>query len=501
MEITHIWYASLSILFIYLIYKVFAPGKYRLPPSPAVAFPLLGHLHLLKPPLHRNLHRLSQISGPIFSLKLGVRRVVVVTSANLVEECFTNRNDVVFANRPITQADKYIAYNHNTMSGAPYGEHWRSLRRVAAQEILSTTRLNALLHIRKDEIQRLLLSLHRISDLGLSRVELRPKLSELTFNVMLRMIAGKRYSEEDKNEGEQGKKLRNLINQIFELAQASNPQDFLPFFEWIDFGGFKKKIIAVGEEMDEFFQSLLEEHRREKRNTMIGHLLSLQESQGEFYSDLTIKGIILNMLVAGTDTSSVTIEWAMSLLLNHPDVLEKARQELNSQVGFHRLIDEEDLSNFPYLRNIIFETFRLFPAGPILVPRESSEDCRVGGYDIPRGTLLFVNAWAIHRDPELWDEATEFKPERFEGKEVEAHKLMPFGIGRRACPGTNLAHRVVGLALGSLIQCFDWERVSLEKVDLAEGTGITMPKLKPLEAMLKPREIMYKIVQQATTVS
>ncbi|KAL3833291.1 hypothetical protein ACJIZ3_008027 [Penstemon smallii] len=290
MEITRFLYASLSILFIYLIYKVFAPGKYRLPPSPAVALPLLGHLHLLKPPLHRNLHRLSQISGPIFFLKLGVRRVVVVTSANLVEECFTNRNDVVFANRPKTQADKYIAYNHSTMSGAPYGEHWRSLRRVAAQEILSTTRLNALLHIRKNEIQRLLLSLHRISD---SKVELRPKLSELTFNVMLRMIAGKRYSEEDKNEGEQGKKLRNLINQIFELAQASNPQDFLPFFEWIDFGGFKKKIIAVGEEMDEFFQNLLAEHRREKRNTMIGHLLSLQESQGEFYSDLTIKGIIL----------------------------------------------------------------------------------------------------------------------------------------------------------------------------------------------------------------
>ncbi|KAK4486122.1 hypothetical protein RD792_008790, partial [Penstemon davidsonii] len=464
-------------------------------PSPAVALPILGHLYLLKPPLHRNLHRLSQISGPIFSLKFGVRRVVVVSSADLVEECFTNRNDIVFSNRPKIQVDKYIAYNQGTMSGAPYGEHWRSLRRVSAQEILSTGRLKALLHIRKDEIQRLLLNLHTISDLGFSKVDLRPKLSELTFNVMMRMIAGKRCS------GEEGKNFLKLITQVFELGHATNPQDFLPFLEWIDFGGFKKKMVALGEQLDRFFQSLVDEHRREKRNTMIGHLLSLQESQGEFYSDLTIKGIIFSMLIAGTDTSSITIEWAMSLLLNHPDVLEKARRELETQVGFHRLIDEEDLSNLPYLHNIILETFRLFPAGPMLVPRESSEDCKVGGYDIPCGTILFVNAWAIHRNPEVWDEATNFKPERFVGKEVEAHNLMPFGMGRRSCPGVALAHKIVGLALGSLIQCFEWERVSLEQVDLAEGTGLSMPKLKPLEVMSKPGEIMYKVVQEVTTSS
>ncbi|KAI3451972.1 hypothetical protein Pfo_008637 [Paulownia fortunei] len=499
MDIALLLYTSLTVLLILLIYKVSAPGRYRLPPSPAAALPILGHLHLLKPPLHRSLHRLSQISGPIFSLKLGVRRCVVVSSPNLVEECFT-KNDIVFANRPRRLIDKYIGYEHSVILAAPYGERWRSLRRITTQELISTARLNAFLHIRQDEINRLLLSLHKISCQGFSKVEISPKLSELTFNVMMRMIAGKRYFGEDK-ESEEGQKFRKLINQVFEFAQASNPQDFLPFLQWIDYGGFTKKMASVAKEMDEFLQSLVDEHRQEKRNTMIGHLLSLQESQPEFYSDQTIKGLIMTMLLAGTGTSSATIEWAISLLLNHPHVLEKAREELETKVGLHILISEEDLSNLPYLHNIILETFRLFPAGPLLVPHESSEDCRVGGYDIPRGTILFVNAWAIHRDPEVWDEPMSFKPERFAGKEVEVHKLMPFGMGRRACPGAGLAHRVVGLALGSMIQCFEWEMVSLEDIDLAEGIRLTMPKSKPLEVMCKPREIMYKVFQEASRVS
>ncbi|PIN17129.1 Cytochrome P450 CYP2 subfamily [Handroanthus impetiginosus] len=491
MDIALLLYTTFSILSICLIYKLSRRRSYRLPPSPAGALPVLGHLHLLKPPLHRTLHRLSQISGPIFSLKLGFRRLVVVSSPNLAEECFS-KNDIVLANRPRTLIDKYVAYNHTTISGAPYGEHWRSLRRIAAQELLSVARLNAFLHIRQDEINRLLLNLWKISDPGFSKVELRPLLSQLTFNVMMRMIAGERYISEDE-ESEQGQKCRKLINHVFELAQASNPQDFLPFLQWIDFGGFTKELASLAKQTDEFFQRLVDEHRREKRNTMIGHLLSLQESEPQFYSDQTIKGLILSMLLAGTDTSSVTLEWAISLLLNHPHVLKKTREELDAKVGMHRLINEEDLSNFPYLRNVILETFRLFPAAPLLVPHESTNDCRVGGYDIPRGTMLFVNAWAIHRDPDVWDEATNFKPERFEGVEVEVHKLLPFGMGRRACPGSGLGQRMVGLALGSLIQCFEWERMDQEEVDLAEGIGLTMPKLKPLEVMCKPREIMYKV--------
>ncbi|KAH6825079.1 cytochrome P450 [Perilla frutescens var. hirtella] len=495
MEIPLILYTFLTVLSIFVIYRLLSTRgstrRQRLPPSPAVALPVVGHLYLLKPPLHRNLHRLSQRTGPIFSLKLGVRRCVVVSSPALVEECFT-KNDIVFANRPNIIIDEYIGYDHSTMSGAPYGELWRSLRRISAQEVLSTTRLNTFLHIRRDEVNRLLMSLHKASHQGFSQVELRPKLSELTFNIMMRMLAGKRFFNEG-DESEEGQKFRTLINKVFEMAQASNPQDFLPFLQWIDYGGFTKKLAALAGEMDEMLQSLVDEHRRETKNSMIGHLLSLQETEPHFYSDLTIKGLLMSMLFAGTDTSSITIEWTMSLLLNHPHVLNKAREELETKIGKQRLIVEEDLSTLPYLQNIILETFRLFPAGPLLVPHESSSDCTIGGYDIPSGTLLFVNAWAIQRDPKVWEDATSFKPERFEGVEVEVHKLMPFGMGRRSCPGAGLAQRVVGLALGSMIQCFDWKRVNSEEVNLAEGDGLTMPKLEPLQAMCTPRKIMNEL--------
>ncbi|GAV92369.1 p450 domain-containing protein [Cephalotus follicularis] len=196
------------------------------------------------------------------------------------------------------------------------------------------------------------------------------------------------------------------------------------------------------------------------------------------------------MLMAGTETTTVTLEWTMSNLVNHPDILNKARAELDTHVGEERLVDEADLSKLPYLQNIISESHRLYPAAPLSVPHMSSDDCRIGGYDVPRDTMLIVNAWAIHRDPNLWDDSDSFKPERFESGQVDANKLMPFGLGRRACPGEGLAQRMLGLTLGLLIQCFQWKRVSEKEVDMTETQGLTMPKAIPLEVMCKARPIM-----------
>ncbi|KAK2972532.1 hypothetical protein RJ640_006598 [Escallonia rubra] len=154
------------------------------------------------------------------------------------------------------------------------------------------------------------------------------------------------------------------------------------------------------------------------------------------------------------------MEWALSLLVNHPKVLEKARAELDSYVGQDRLVYETDIPKLQYLQSIVNETLRLYPTAPLLVPHESSDDSTVGGFDVPRGTMLLVNAWAMHRDRAVWDDPTTFKPERFEGRENGGHNFVPFGMGRRQCPGAGLANRVVALALAAMIQCFDWERVS-----------------------------------------
>lgn len=203
------------------------------------------------------------------------------------------------------------------------------------------------------------------------------------------------------------------------------------------------------------------------------------------------------MLLAGTDTSSVTVEWAMTALLNHPDKLDKARAEIDNLVGDDRLINESDISKLPYLQHIISETMRLFPAAPMLVPHVASADCKIGGYDVPRGAMVIVNAWGIHRDPTVWDDPTSFRPERFEGGEIGAPKLLPFGMGRRSCPGNVLALRMVTATVGSLIQCFEWRRIGRDMVDLAEGKGVSMPKAVPLEAMGKARKVVRTVLEQS----
>lgn len=198
------------------------------------------------------------------------------------------------------------------------------------------------------------------------------------------------------------------------------------------------------------------------------------------------------------------MEWALSLLLNNPKTLVKAREEIEMEVGQSRLIEESDLGKLPYLHCIINETFRMCPPAALLVPHESSEDCTVAGFHNPRGTMLLTNLWAMQNDPRLWEKPTEFNPERFEQGPDQAGKtgsgfgfpFVPFGTGRRRCPGENLAMRLIPLALGSLIQCFEWERIGEELVDMSEGNGLTMPKAQPLVAKCRPRPAMMTLLSQ-----
>lgn len=495
MEISWV-YTLLSLFLLLIASRVFTTRKQKLPPSPWPAIPLLGHLYLLKPPLHQTLHRISEKLGPIFSLRFGNRLIVVISSPALVDECYT-RNDIVLANRPRVLGAKYIGYNYTTLVSSPYGDHWRNLRRLTTVEVFSTARLNKFASERQDEVKIQLQKLYSYSGQDFARVELRRVFSEITFNHIMRMVAGKRYFGE-REENKEAKLFRELINEVLRRGGVSHASDFFPVLRWIDYKGYQKSWERLFGKMDAFIQSLIEEQRNHNSaDTMIGHLLSLQESEPEYYSDTIIRGIIMVMLIAGTDTSAVTLEWAMSALLNNPDKLEKAKAEVDNVIGNDRLINESDLSHLPYLEHIISETMRLFPATPLLVPHESSSDCKIGGYDIPKGTILLMNAWTIHKDPMIWDDPKSFKPERFEAGEVGPPKLIPFGMGRRSCPGNGLALRVVGLALGSLIQCFEWQRINQAKVDLTEGSGLSMPKAIPLQARCKARDVLHKVLTAA----
>ena len=199
------------------------------------------------------------------------------------------------------------------------------------------------------------------------------------------------------------------------------------------------------------------------------------------------------IFIGATDTSVQTTQWTMAEILNHPNVLERLRKDIDSVVGKTRLIHETDLPNLPYLHAVIKEALRLHPPGPLL-PREFQQGCKIGGFYIPEKTTLLINAYVVMRDPNVWEDPEEFKPERFlassrSGQEDErreqALKFLPFGSGRRGCPGSNLAYMIVGSAIGMMVQCFDW-RIEGEKVNMKEavkGTILTMAhplKLTPV---------------------
>ncbi|KAK8953519.1 Isoflavone 2'-hydroxylase [Platanthera guangdongensis] len=311
-----------------------------------------------------------------------------------------------------------------------------------------------------------------------------------------------------------------MLEEGFALAGASNVGDFLPWsLGWIARIGVERKLARIHNNTDQLTQTLIDEQRKmrkasattaeeeeavhsilyekRKNKTLIESLLSLQESQPEQYTDLFIKSLVSSLLPAGTHTSSITIEWAVSLLLNNPEKLEKLMHEIDDRVGCGRLLEESDLPKIPYLNSVISETLRMYPADPLLVPHESVKECKVGGCTIPGGTMILINVYAIQRDPEIWSEPTKFLPERFtDDSKLKRSKIFPFGMGRRRCPGEALAMMEEGLVLGTLVQCFEWRRVESKDVDMKEGSSLSLPKEHPLQALCRPRQSMISMLPQ-----
>jgi cytochrome P450 len=199
------------------------------------------------------------------------------------------------------------------------------------------------------------------------------------------------------------------------------------------------------------------------------------------------------MFVGTTDTSITTMEWAMAELMKRPIIMKKAQEEVREVVGRKSKVVVNDVNQMCYLKCIIKETLRLHPPVPFLVPRETSASARLGGYDIPCKTRVYVNSWAIHRDPKFWEKAEEFLPERFSsnnnpmdfiGKDFQ---YIPFGGGRRVCPGMSAGLATVEFVLANLLYWFDWELPgSAEELDMSEVFGLAIHKKVPLHLAATP---------------
>nr|KJB29441.1 hypothetical protein B456_005G100700 [Gossypium raimondii] len=526
----NLYHYLVIILFILLTIKLLIHKTKNLPPSP-FSLPIIGHLHLIKNPLYQSLATLLSKYGPVLYLKFGCRHVLVLSSPSAVEECL-NKNDIIFANRPRTMAGDLMTYNYTTFVWAPYGSLWRNHRRLSAVEIFCSNSVEKFSSIREEEVADFVRRLFEVSSgNGTQKVDLKYLFCLLTANVMWRTVAGKR-GVEDPKDVEAEKMFFTEFKSLFFPSLGTNICDFFPVLRWIGFLGIEKKLKEIHRRRDEYLQSLVDGIRlnKSKKNfSLIERLLSLQQDDPDFCPDQVIKTMVLErtgrflssptrpdallscpdfkkimMFIAGTESTAITMEWTMALLLSHPEALQKARDEIIRHVGHERLLNESDLPKLPYLRCVVNETLRLYPATPLLLPHCPSEDCVVDGYEIPKGTILLVHAWAIQRDPSIWEEPTKFKPERFyegtlEDKEGFKYlpKYLPFGLGRRACPGRNMGLRSVLLAIGVFIQCFEWENVGSDKVDMTPDTiGLSIFKARPLEALCRPRPDVIKLLSQ-----
>ncbi|KAL5142461.1 Cytochrome P450 71A26 [Glycine soja] len=474
------------------------------PPSPP-KLPIIGNLHQLGTLTHRTLQSLAQTYGPVMLLHFGKVPVLVVSTSEAAREVM-KAHDLVFSNRPHRKMVDIFFYGSKDVAFTPYGNYWRQIRSICVLHLLSAKKVQSFGAVREEEISIMMEKIRQCCS-SLMPVNLTDLFSTLTNDIVCRVALGKRYS------GEGGIKLREPLNEMLELLGASVIGDFIP---WLDLlgrvNGMYGRAERAAKQIDEFFDEVVDEHLSKKDhdvhgdvngedlNDFVDILLWIQKTNavGFKIDRTTIKALLLDMFSASTETTSSVLGWAMTELLRHPNVMQKLQDEVRNVIGDRIThINEEDLCSMHYLKVVVKETLRLHPPVPLLVPRESMQDTKVMGYDIASGTQIIVNAWAIARDPLYWDQPLEFQPERFLNSsiDIKGHdfQVIPFGAGRRGCPGITFALAVNELVLAYLVHQFNWTVpdgvVGDQALDMTESTGLSIHKKIPLVAVASPSVI------------
>eukprot|EP01018_Ginkgo_biloba_P016466 Gb_41038 [translate_table: standard] len=411
--------AAALMLILFTVFRGKRNGSYKLPPGPS-PLPIIGNLHNLGKLPHRTLQDLAKKYGPVIFLRLGSVPAVVVSSPEMAKE-FLKTHDAIFASRPLGSSGKYMAYNFQDVAFTPYGPYGRHMKKLCTIELLAPKRIESFRSLREEEVSLLVHSLWQESENGTKSVNLTKKITSLTTSIICRMVFGGKYSEDDTT----GIQFKEIIQELSEAAAVFNIGEYVPFLDWLDLQRVRRRIKKVHMIFDAFAEKVVNEHvermqsneQKERRKDFVDVLLEMQSMDTEINRE-SIKALILDMLMAGVETSATTMEWCMAELLRNPDVVRRAQKEIETVVGKDCRVKESDLLNLEYMECVVKETLRLHPPLPLLLPHESTEVCRVGGYSLPPKTRLLVNVWAIATDPAVWEDPLAFKPERFMGKDI-----------------------------------------------------------------------------------
>ncbi|CAO2840285.1 unnamed protein product [Amaranthus hypochondriacus] len=493
------WLVILAAI-LFLTYHILYNRKLNLPPGPK-PWPIIGNFNLIGPLPHLSIHNLSKKYGPLMMIHLGSVPVLIGSSVEMAE-LFLKTHDLAFAGRPKNAAGKYTTHDYSNITWSQYGPYLRQARKLCMTELFNTKRLDSFEYIRIEELNLMLKGIYEVKG---KSILVKDYLSNYSLNVISRMVLGNKYvDDKEGNSIIKSKEFKGMIDELFLLNGVFNLGDWIPFLKYVDVQGYVKRMKILGRKLDGFMEHVLDEHNdrknKEKGNWVAKDMVDLLLQLGghpTIQIDLNrkrIKGFIQDLITGGTESSAITVEWAMTELLRNPDIMDKAVEELDRVIGKEKWVQEEDLKNLPYICAIIKETLRLHPPGPFLVPHMSREHVNINGYDIPKDTLIFVNTYTIQRDAKVYDRPEEFQPDRFIGKNIDikgSHfELLPFGSGRRMCPGYNLGIKVICSSLANLLQGYTWKLpkdMKPEDLDMEEKFGISIPKKSPLIACAEPR--------------
>ncbi|CAN0900325.1 Cytochrome P450 71A1 [Linum grandiflorum] len=494
MEIPIIVFPLLFIIPLFFLSKFRnSKSKLNLPPSPPT-LPFIGNLHQVGAVPYRSLKSLADKYGSLMLVHFGSAPTVVVSSAQ-VAEVITRDHDVVFADRPRMSVANVFFFGWSDLAFCPYGEYWRQVKKICVLELLSQKRVQGFDFVREEETDKLVDEISAAGRRGES-VDLSEMLVSISNNIVSRSALGRTYTKSEDGELSSG----DLVRTSLGLVGGFCFKDFFPWLGFLDtLRGFNAKVHKASKALHVFLDKVIEEHEAANnkegsnavgsadRKDIIDILLQL-EREGKLGINLTrnnMKAVVMDMFIGGTDTTASTMDWAMAEMIKNPTILKKAQEEVRKVVGKKPKVEESDLDNLSYLKCVIKETLRLHVSG--IIPRQTTSAVKLNGYDIPANTRVLINTWAIQRDGKQWERPEEFNPERFVGNELDfrgQHKeYLPFGTGRRICPGISYALKEVEYVVANLIYKFDWGVAGGkrgEDLDMTDNFDMVIRRKMPL---------------------
>ncbi|KAL1538034.1 cytochrome P450 71D9-like [Salvia divinorum] len=470
------------LLFLFMFLKSLTNSKsansYSHIPGPK-PLPLIGNLHhmLCSAAPHRLFRDLAAAHGPLMHLQLGELHFLVVSSVEFAKEVMRT-HDTNFANRPAMLATEELAYNSTGVGFSPYGGHWRHLRKICSAELLSARRVQSFRCIREEESMNMC---RWIASRQGTAIDLSERLYMLSYDVTTKAAV--------KAKTEEREAMISVLMESLKLGSGFMIADLYPSVKSLPLiTGARFKIQRMRRKLDEVLDGIIEQQRAAASSDDDAEFEGFLDILLKFEKDGTlttdnVKAVLLDMFLGGTDTSSTTLEWAISELIRNPSELRKVQEEIRKVFDDEGYVDENKFDELKYFKLVIKETLRLYPALPLLIPRISSQRCEINGYEIPAGTRVIVNGWALGRDPEYWNDAGKFMPARFEESSHDFNgsnlEYIPFGAGRRICPGMLFGLANFKLPLAMLLYHFDWKMpngMKDKELDMTEDFGVSVSR-------------------------